>query len=151
MLTASSWTRVSGANENLRLASVGVGGKGWDDLVQVAASPKVSVVGLCDVDESEPFLGRAAKKFPAARTLTDWRRLLDLAKEFDAITVSTPDHSHAPIALAAMTLGKHVFCQKPLTHTVFEARQMHLAAKKNTGSSPRWGTRSSRTRRTGQQ
>src|SRR5207237_10229800 len=62
--------------------------------------------------------------------LTDWRRLLEQAKLFDAVTVSTPDHMHAPVALPAMQLGKHVFCQKPLTHTVFEARQMQRAARK---------------------
>ena len=129
-LTAASWSRVLGANENLRVASVGVGGKGWDDLVHVAASPKVTVAALCDIDETEKFLGQAATKFKAAKTFTDWRRLLDRPKEFDALTVSTPDHMHAPIALPAMALGKHVFCQKPLTHTVFEARQMRLAARK---------------------
>ena len=130
VLTAASWSRVLGANENLRVASVGVGGKGWDDLTRVAASPKVTVVALCDIDESEKFLGQAVTKFKAAKTFTDWRKLLDRPKEFDALTVSTPDHMHAPIALPAMALGKHVFCQKPLTHTVFEARQMRLAAKK---------------------
>lgn len=130
VLTAASWSRVLGANENLRLASVGVGGKGWDDLVHISASPKVTVVALCDIDESEQFLGRAATKFKSAKTFTDWRKLLDQPKEFDAISVSTPDHMHAPVALPAMALGKHVFCQKPLTHTVHEARQMRLAAKK---------------------
>ncbi len=130
VLTAASWSRVLGANENLRLASVGTGGKGWDDLTRISASPKVAVVALCDIDESEPFLGRAATKFPKAARFTDWRKLLDKPKEFDAVSVSTPDHMHAPIALPAMALGKHVFCQKPLTHTVQEARQMKLAAKK---------------------
>ncbi|QJW98824.1 Gfo/Idh/MocA family protein [Frigoriglobus tundricola] len=129
-LTAASWARVRGANETLRLASVGTGGKGWDDLVHVSAGPNVNVVALCDTDEGEKFLGRAATQFKAAKTFTDWRRLLDRPKDFDAVTVSTPDHMHAPVALPAMALGKHVFCQKPLTHTVFEARQMRLAAKR---------------------
>src|SRR5579883_193696 len=129
-LTAASWSRVYGANEKLRLASVGVGGKGWSDLVGVAASPKVSVFAICDIDDSKEHLGRAAEKYPDAMRFTDWRKLYEKAKEFDAVTVSTPDHMHAPIALPAMTLGKHVFCQKPLTHTVHEARQMRLAAKK---------------------
>src|SRR5436305_7763222 len=128
-LTAGMWSRVYGANEKLRLASVGVSGKGWSDLTGVAASPHVAVAALCDVDASADHLGRAADKFPAARRLADWRRLLDGAKEFDAVTVSTPDHMHAPIALPMMQLGKHVHCQKPLTHTVFEARQMRQAAK----------------------
>ncbi len=131
VLTAASWSRVFGANERLRLASIGVGGKGWDDLTQVAASPQVEVAALCDIDESSRHLGRAAERFNSARQFTDWRRLLEQARMFDAVTVSTPDHMHAPIALAAMQLGKHVFCQKPLTHTVFEARQMQLAARKN--------------------
>ncbi len=129
-LAAASWSRVYGANESLRLASVGVGGKGWDDLNQISASPKVSAAALCDTDESDKFLGRAATKFKDAKTFTDWRKLFDQHKTFDAVSVSTPDHMHAPVALPAMALGKHVFCQKPLTHTVHEARQMKLAAKK---------------------
>src|SRR5207245_891787 len=117
-LTAAGWARVPGANEKLRLASVGVGGKGWADLTRGAASGPVPVAPLRDVAESAEVLGRAAEKSPAAKRLTDWRRLLDGAKEFDALTVSTPDHMHAPVALAAMQLGKHVHCQKPLTHSL---------------------------------
>jgi predicted dehydrogenase len=130
VLTAGSWRRVYGANERLRVAAVGTNGKGWDDITHVSASPHVAYVALCDIDESAQALGRAAKKFPDAKTLTDWRRLLDAGKEFDALTVSTPDHMHAPVSLPAMQVGKHVFCQKPLTHTLFEARQMRLAARK---------------------
>lgn len=130
VLTAAGWRRVYGANEKLRVASVGVGGKGWDDLTHVAASPAVSVAALCDIDDSATFLGRAATKYPAAKRFADWRRLLDEPKTFDAVTVSTPDHTHAAVALPALALGKHVFCQKPLTHTVFEARQMRSAARK---------------------
>src|SRR5262245_3953756 len=104
VLTAARWARVYGANEKLRVASVGVGGKGWSDLTGVAASPHVAVVALCDPDESAKHLGRAAEKFPLAQRFTDWRRLLDQAKEFDALTVSTPDHMHAPAALPAMQL-----------------------------------------------
>jgi len=129
-LTALSWSRAFGANERLRVVSVGVGGKGWSDLTSVAASPQVEMVALCDVDEGKPFLGRAAEKFPHAKRFTDWRRLFETARDFDAVTVSTPDHMHTPIALPALQLRKHVFCQKPLTHTVFEARQMRLATAK---------------------
>ncbi len=129
-LTAANWASVHGANEQLRLASVGVGGKGWSDLNGVAASPGVTVVALCDLDDTREHMGQAARKFSKAARYTDWRKLLDHHKEFDALTVSTPDHMHAPIALAAMALGKHVFCQKPLTHSVHEARQMRLAARK---------------------
>jgi len=127
---AVSWARVAGANERLRIASVGTGGKGWSDLNGVAASPAVEVAALCDIDDSAKHLGAAAEKFPQAKRYADWRKLLDDAGLFDAVLVSTPDHMHAPISLPAMQLGKHVFCQKPLTHTVFEARQMTMAAKK---------------------
>ena len=128
--TAASWSRVYGANSRLRIASVGTGGKGWSDLTATAASPQVDVTALCDIDESKNFLGQAAEKYPQAQRFTDWRRLFEHEKAFDAVIVSTPDHMHAPISLPAMQLGKHVQCQKPLTHTVFEARQMRLAAKK---------------------
>ncbi|TXT27584.1 MAG: dehydrogenase, partial [Planctomycetota bacterium] len=127
--TAASWSRVYGANDKLNIASVGPGGKGWSDLIETAKSPHVNVVALCDIDESTNHLGRAAEKFPAAKKFFDYRKLLAEAKTFDAIIVSTPDHMHAPISLPAMQLGKHVHCQKPLTHTVHEARQMRLAAK----------------------
>lgn len=130
--TAASWNRVYGANEKLNIASVGPGGKGWSDLNETAKSPNVNVVALCDIDESAAHLGRAAEKFPSAKKFTDYRKLLDdaNAKLFDAVLVSTPDHMHAPVSLPAMQLGKHVHCQKPLTHTVHEARQMRLAAAK---------------------
>jgi len=129
-LPAASWSRVLGANGKLRIASVGTGGKGWSDLIATAASPHVDVVALCDIDESKAHLGQAAEKYSHAQKYTDWRKLLDDSKSFDAVIVSTPDHMHAPISLPAMQLGKHVQCQKPLTHTVFEARQMKLAARK---------------------
>ncbi|HVA48830.1 MAG TPA: Gfo/Idh/MocA family oxidoreductase [Pirellulales bacterium] len=116
--------------ERLNIASIGTGGKGWSDLSETAKSPHVNVVALCNIDESAEHLGRAAEAFPKARRYTDWRRLLDEARDIDAVIVSTPDHMHAPISLAAIALGKHVHCQKPLTHTVAEARQMRLAAKK---------------------
>src|SRR3954447_11928399 len=128
--SAASRSRVYGANERLRVAAVGVGGQGWSDLTSIAASPHAEIVALCDVDESAPHLGRAAEKFPRARTFDDWRRLLDRANEFDAVMVSTPDHMHAPIGRPALQLAKHLFCQKPLTHTLFETRQIRRAAEK---------------------
>jgi predicted dehydrogenase len=130
-LPAVSYSRVFGANERLNLAAVGTGGKGASDLNGVAASPAVQVVALCDIDSSQKHLGWAAEKYTQAKQLADWRKLLDDSKDIDALTVSTPDFMHAPIALAAMQLGKHVFCQKPLAHSVYEARQMRLAATKH--------------------
>ncbi|MES2788608.1 MAG: Gfo/Idh/MocA family oxidoreductase [Planctomycetota bacterium] len=127
---AASYARILGANDRVRIASVGTGGKGWSDLLATAASPHAQIVALCDIDESKPFLGQAAEKFPEAKRFTDFRKLLDDHKAIDAVIVSTPDHMHAPVSLPAMELGKHVQCQKPLTHTVFEARQMQMAANK---------------------
>jgi predicted dehydrogenase len=129
-VSASSYQRIYGANERLRVASVGTGGKGWGDLTSVAASPAVDVTALCDVDSSETHLGRAAEKYPSAEKYEDWRKMLDDSKRFEAVIVSTPDFMHAPVSLPAMQLGKHIYCQKPLTHTLFEARQMRLAAQK---------------------
>jgi predicted dehydrogenase len=129
-MSAVSYRQVLGANERLRVASVGTGGKGWSDLTNIAKSPAVEVVALCDIDSTENHLGRAAKAYPLAKVLEDWRRLLDVPTMFDGLIVSTPDFMHAPIALPAMQLGKPVYCQKPLTHSVHEARQMRLAAKR---------------------
>lgn len=129
-LPAYQYNRVFGSNERLAIASVGTGGKGWSDLTGVAASPTVDVVALCDIDSSAQHLGQAAEKYPKARRYEDWRELLDQSKDIDGVIVSTPDFMHAPIAMAAMHLGKHIFCQKPLTHTVFEANQLRLAAQK---------------------
>ncbi len=89
-LSAASYARAAGANSRLRVASIGTGGKGWSDLTGVAASPMVDVVALCDIDEGPNFLGRAAEKFPSAQRYTDYRRLLDDAKAYDAVIVSRP-------------------------------------------------------------
>ncbi|TWT67200.1 Inositol 2-dehydrogenase [Allorhodopirellula solitaria] len=129
-LNAASYSRVVGANSRLRIASVGTGGKGWSDLNGVAASPDVQVVALCDIDSSAEHLGRAAEKYQSASRYADWRKLLDESRNVDGVLVSTPDFMHAPISLAAMHLGKHVFCQKPLAHSVHEVRQMQRAAAK---------------------
>jgi predicted dehydrogenase len=114
-------------NEKLNLAFVGVGNKGWHNVEQLASQ---NVVALCDVDTH--FLGAAASRFPHARQHRDYRKMLDRqANQMDGVVVSTPDHMHAPITSAALDLGKHVYCEKPLTHTVREARHVaELAAKK---------------------
>jgi len=121
--------RAQSPNGRLQLAAVAVGGMGWTTLSSIAAHPNVDVVALCDVDENN--LNKAAKTFPKARKYFDWREML--AKEekaIEAVSVATPDHMHAPIAMTAMHMGKHVYCQKPMTHDVFEARQMMLTARK---------------------
>jgi len=112
-------------NEKLNIAGIGVGGKGAGDIAMTSVGQ--NVVAICDVDERT--LGKAAEKYTGARKYNDWRKLLE-QKDIDAVTVSTPDHMHAPIAMSAMQLGKHVYVQKPMAHSVFEARQLTLAARK---------------------
>ncbi|MDP7012081.1 MAG: Gfo/Idh/MocA family oxidoreductase, partial [Verrucomicrobiota bacterium] len=121
-------SRVFGANERLTMAGIGVGGKGGSDIN--GAGSVGEVIALCDVDFNRG--GGAAQKWPKAKKFTDYRKMLDeMGKEIDGCTISTPDHNHAPAAMRAIRQGIHVYVQKPLTHTVFEARQMRLAATKH--------------------
>ena len=113
-------------NEKIRMAAVGIGGKGSSDSGDAGAAGEM--VAICDVDENR--LNAAAKRFPGAKLYTDLRKMLEeMDKSIDAVTVSTPDHTHAPAALMAMRMGKHCFCQKPLTHTIYEARLMGQVAR----------------------
>jgi predicted dehydrogenase len=124
---AFSAARVAGSNGRLRFAGVGVGGKGSGDVTQVGRFGEV--VALCDVDENT--LNRKAEDFPHAEKFLDFRKLFDspTAKQIDAVTVSTPDHTHAAAALLAMRAGKHVYVQKPLTRTVYEAHLLMKVAR----------------------
>jgi predicted dehydrogenase len=122
--------RIQGANQRLGVAGIGVGGKGSSDIDQ--AGQFMEVVALCDIDERH--LAPKAKKWPQAKTFFDYRKLFDdstLLKAIDAVVVSTPDHTHALPSILAMRAGKHVYCQKPLTHDVYEAHLMREEAKKN--------------------
>jgi predicted dehydrogenase len=113
-------------NGKLYFAGIGIGGKGSSDISQ--AGRLGEVIALCDIDEHN--LGRKAKEFPSAKKYFDFRTMLDeMGKQIDAVTVSTPDHTHAAASIMTMKMKKHVYCQKPLTHTVFEARQMREVAK----------------------
>jgi predicted dehydrogenase len=124
---ASSVVKADGANERLRVAGIGVGGKGFSDIEQAGAL--MEVVALCDIDDDR--LGKRAATWPKARRYNDYRKLFDeVGKEIDAVTVSTPDHHHALPSLMAIRSGKHVYCQKPLTQTPAEARLMREAAAK---------------------
>jgi len=114
-------------NSRIQHAAIGVGGMGWEDVQQIASHANVEIVAICDVDTAR--MGAATKKFPDARRYQDWRVLLDQeADRIDSVNVSTPDHMHAPITMAAIKRGKHVYCQKPLTHDVHEARRVAEAA-----------------------
>lgn len=117
------------ANERLRTAHVGVGGMGGADLNSVSSHSAVEVAALCDVDAD--ILEKATAKFPNARTFRDYREMIsEMGDSVDAVVVSTPDHTHAPAAMTALKHDKPVYCQKPLTHEVFEARQLRLVAEK---------------------
>lgn len=117
-------------NSKVRHAACGVTGMGGHDLEQIASSPSCEVVALCDIDDRH--LDEASKKHPQAKRYNDFRRLFDVEhKNIDSCHVTVPDHMHAPIAMTAVVLGKHVYCQKPLTHEIEEARRLRLAAKKS--------------------
>ncbi|OAB29579.1 oxidoreductase [Flavobacterium fryxellicola] len=116
-------------SDRLSIASIGVGGKGKSDIAMFAKSGKATISYLCDVDTRRA--AESVKAFPKAKFYTDWREMLDKEhKNFDAVSVSTPDHNHAIQALAAMQLGKHVYVQKPMAHDIYEARMLTQAAKK---------------------
>ena len=128
MLPSSVWALAK--NGKLRTAHIGVGGMGMADLKSTASHPMVEVTALCDVDSIR--LGKASQLFPNAKTFADYRVLFDqLGKDIDAVVVSTPDHTHAPASMLAMEMGKPVYCQKPLTHHVSEARSMRQYAEEN--------------------
>lgn len=116
-------------SDRLIIASIGVGGKGQSDINMFAKSGKADIAYLCDVDDRRA--ATSVKNFPKAKYYKDYREMLDKEhKNFDAVSISTPDHNHAIQALAAMQLGKHVYVQKPLTHDIYEARILTAAAKK---------------------
>lgn len=116
-------------SDQLTIAAIGAGGKGYGDVQEFAKSPNVRIVALCDVDHEQAAAAR--KKFPEASFYEDFRLMLEKEKNnIDAVSVSTPDHTHAVATLAAMQLGKHVYVQKPLTHNIYEARKLTEAAKK---------------------
>lgn len=120
---APAFLRASNLNDRLRIALIGVGGRGAANLEGVQSE---DIVALCDVDEN-PIL-RASQKYPHARRERDFRRLFDHANQFDAVVVSTTEHTHAFATLPALQLGKHVYCEKPLTRDVYECRVIRDAA-----------------------
>jgi len=112
------------ANGKLNVAFAGVAGQGGGNLGNIAGQGE-NIVALCDIDEER--LGKAAENHKGAKTYTDWRKMLE-QKDIDAVVVSTPDHNHAIIGVSAMKLGKHVYCEKPLAHSVYECRLMRKVA-----------------------
>ncbi len=121
-------------NSKLNIAIIGAGGRGADNLAKMASE---NVVALCDVNRSA--LAKAAQKFPQARTYKDFRNLYAKADDIDAVVVSTTEHSHAVAILPALKMKKHVYCEKPLTHYVREARTV-IGAAKEAGVATQMGT-----------
>jgi len=115
-------------SDTLYVAGIGAGGKGGGDLEEMSKSPNVKIVALCDVDDRRAEKSR--KQFPEALYYKDFRQMLEKESHIDACTISTPDHTHAVAAMAAMIRGKHVYVQKPLTHDIYEARMLAEAADK---------------------
>ncbi len=113
-------------SDKLNIAGVGIGGMGRRNLERMNTE---NIVALCDVDWD--YAAKTFNDYPRAKRFKDWRVMLDeMGKSIDAVLVATPDHTHAVIAAHAMTLGKHVYVQKPLTHSVYEARLLGKLAKK---------------------
>lgn len=111
-------------SQRLNIAGIGIGGMGSANLRNLANE---NIAALCDVDTD--YAGKIFNAFPQARKYTDYRELLDKEKDVDAVVIATPDHTHAIIAAAAMRAGKHVYCQKPLTHDVYESRRLAEIAR----------------------
>jgi len=116
----------SSPNELLNIACIGVANRAASNVNGVKEE---NIVAICDIDDR--YLGKVKNSFPKAKSYNDFRKVLDQEKSLDAVVVSTPDHTHAPASLWAMQLGKHVYCEKPMTHTVHEAREMTKWAAKN--------------------
>lgn len=118
--------RAISPNQKLNIGAVGVAGRAGEDLNQVSSQ---NIVAICDVDDNN--LSGAAKRYPQAKTYNDFRRLMD-QKDIEAVVVGTPDHTHAVASVAALQSGRHLYCEKPLTRTVSEARIVtELARKKH--------------------
>ena len=118
-------------NSRLQIAQVGVGNRGMGNLESLLRLPNIDMVGFCDVDKN--YLDAASALVPSTETYRDYRKMFEkLDSKIDAVLVATPDHMHAPIAMAAMDYGKHVYCEKPLAHNVQENRELRtLSEKKN--------------------
>lgn len=112
------------ANDKLNVACIGVGGKGGFNLDQI--SKITNIVAVCDINSET--VGKAKAKFPKAEGYADFRKMLETQKNIDAVVVSTPDHTHANAAIMAMRMGKHCYCEKPLTRTIAQARLMAKTA-----------------------
>lgn len=117
-------------SKDLRFANFGGGGRAWGDLNEMAAVPNTTAVAVAEIDTTKHVAIR--ERFPQTKIFTDWREMLDeIGDQIDVAVVGTPDHMHAPMAMSAMQLGKHTYCEKPLTRTLHECRAIREYAVAN--------------------
>src|SRR4051812_8067520 len=122
---APAFLRGQNLNSKLNIAIIGSGGRGGANLASVSSE---NIVALCDVNSHN--LDHAANKHPNAKKFSDFRKVFEQARDFDAVVVSTCEHTHAFTTMLALQHGKHVYCEKPLTHNIWEARRIREAAAK---------------------
>ena len=120
-------------SDQLALGGIGVGGKGESDIRNASVRGRERVIALCDVDSSANNSGvrKSIKRFSNANFYDNFKKMLDKEKDIDAVTISTPDHTHAVAAKYAMDRGIHVYVQKPMTHNIYEARLLTESLFKN--------------------
>jgi len=130
--TAASTSGIMGANDKVNLACVGIGNRGAEIINDFSRTGMANIVALCDVDLGAPHTQAMLNKFPNAKRFKDFREMFDkIGNEFDAVSVAIPDFAHFPVAMLAISMGKHVYVEKPMARTFYEAELMIAAAKKN--------------------
>ena len=129
LFAAPGILRAQNVNSKVKLAVVGISGRGDGNIHEILndSGDLIEMVGLCDVDDNN--LARQGEKFPNAKRFFDYRTMFDELTSLDAVLVSTPDHTHSVVSLAAMKRGIPCFCEKPLAHDVAEIRDMQRVAK----------------------
>jgi predicted dehydrogenase len=130
--TIASTSGILGANRKVNLACIGIGNRGGDIINDFYRTDLVNIVALCDVDLGAPHTQKILSKFPDAKQFKDFREMFDkIGNEFEAVSVAVPDFSHFPIAMRAISEGKHIYVEKPMARTFYEAELMMEAARRN--------------------
>lgn len=131
LLNAQTISSKKGRNEKVKIAYIGIGNRGEQIIQDFARTGMVEVVALCDVDMGAKHTRKVMGMYPKAKQFRDFRQMFDKAgNEFDAVAIATPDHSHFPISMLALASGKHVYVEKPLARTFYEAELLMQAALK---------------------
>ena len=130
-MPASGTSQVIGANRKVNLACVGIGNRGNEIMKDFAKTGLANIVALCDVDMGAPHTQEMMSKYPNAKQFRDFREMFDkMANEIEAVSIAIPDFAHFPVSMLAMSLGKHVYVEKPMARTFYESELMIEAAKK---------------------